>query len=157
MCSRPHFVGIKEDGRLNYFPWRFLFINYTWNSIILNIDRNGYIQHNIWCLKCFSKCGMNSCYPANVGELCFLTHKILRLHVTCILHYNLVGVINSILFSSCHTTTIVFLNSQLTMQPPPLGNTWNYPPTQAMPSCQIIINPHMLGVWGFLYWLFWPT
>ena len=94
MCKGPHFASSKKMKDLILFHEGFSSLRILWAPLCSNVDMKGYIWDNIWCLKFLCKCYTNSCYPTTVAKLCFLTHKILRLHSTCILHYNVVGVIN---------------------------------------------------------------
>ena len=94
MCKGPCFASSKKMEGLILFHEGFSSLRILWTPLCSNANTKGYIWDNIWCLKFFCKCCTNSCCPANVGHLCFLTHYIIRLHSTCNLLYNLVGVIN---------------------------------------------------------------
>ena len=120
-CVRDHICFIREDGGLNFIPWRFLFIKDTLNFILcLNVDTKGHIWNNNWYLKFFCKWCRNSCYLANIGQLCFNTLNF-KVALYLLLHYNLVGVVRFyyVFFLSYQYNAISLLNCHCTMHPPP--------------------------------------
>ena len=124
MCKGPRFASSKKMEGSILSHKGFSSLRILWTPLCLNIDMKGYIWESIWCLKFFCKCCTNSYYPANVGQLCFLTRQILRLHFTCSLHYDLVGVIDFYcdFFLPYHNNAIPLLKCQFTMHPPSAKN-----------------------------------
>ena len=74
MSKRPHFASSKKMEGSILFHGGFSSLRILWTPLCINVDMKGYIWGNIWSLKSFCNCCRTSCYLANVGQLCYLTH-----------------------------------------------------------------------------------